>query len=67
ACKTSLFKAGIRKRVGGSFKYLGGYTKHWNVSDDLTREELRQIARRITSPSGWGCREPALNSRMKSR
>ncbi|WP_457549455.1 RNA-guided endonuclease InsQ/TnpB family protein, partial [Archaeoglobus sp.] len=25
------------------------------------------LARRIMSPSGWGCREPALNSRMKSR
>ncbi len=23
------------------------------------------LARRIMSPSGWGCREPALNSRMK--
>jgi len=23
------------------------------------------LARRITSPLGWGCREPALNSRMK--
>jgi len=24
------------------------------------------LAHRITSPMGWGCREPALNSRMKS-
>ena len=53
--------------VGGSFKYSEFLQRDgmFPMTSLCGERDGQGVAHRITSPMGWGCREPALNSRMK--
>ena len=53
-----------RGYANGSFKYFKSLLKIGMFP--MTPVKASRIAHRIKSPMGWGCRDLALNSRMKS-